>query len=162
MRRSPNNCPGYPRGRLSMVKHRQLVRQVGAYGAITIKSSTDFDNMIFPTGSIFIFGSWICEADSEGNLQGCLAEARKAREEITLPTGLDEDLTESSQALWCPNQLRLRQQPVSTLCPGQIPLRGPTRVLLETNRVPFHLDSGTQHQLFKRSIRTYFRFLPRS
>jgi hypothetical protein len=29
----------------------------------------DFDNIIFLTGSIFIFGSWICEADIEGNLQ---------------------------------------------------------------------------------------------
>jgi hypothetical protein len=50
--------------------------------------------MIFPTGSIFIFGSWICEADSEGNLHGCLVEARKAHKEITLPTGSAEDLTE--------------------------------------------------------------------
>jgi hypothetical protein len=39
-----------------VVKHRQLVRQVEAFGAIAIKSSTDFDNMIFPMGSIFIFG----------------------------------------------------------------------------------------------------------
>jgi hypothetical protein len=50
--------------------------------------------MIFPTGSIFIFGSWIYEADSEGNLQGHLVKARKAREEITLPMGSAKDLTE--------------------------------------------------------------------
>jgi hypothetical protein len=31
MRQSPNNCPGYPRDRLSMVKHRQLARQVGTF-----------------------------------------------------------------------------------------------------------------------------------
>jgi hypothetical protein len=41
MRRSPNNCPRYPRGRLLVVKHRQQARQVGACGAIAIKSSTD-------------------------------------------------------------------------------------------------------------------------
>jgi hypothetical protein len=52
-----------------------------------IKSSIDFDNMIFPMGSIFIFGSWVCEADDKGILQGCLVEARKAREEITLSIG---------------------------------------------------------------------------
>jgi hypothetical protein len=55
--------------------------------------------MIFPTGSIFIFGSWICEADCEGNLEGCLVEARKDREEITLPTGLAEDLAERFSGL---------------------------------------------------------------
>jgi hypothetical protein len=50
--------------------------------------------MIFPMGSTFIFGSCICEAKSEGNLQGRLVEAWKAREEITLPTGSTEDLAE--------------------------------------------------------------------
>jgi hypothetical protein len=59
----------------------------------------DFDNMIFPTGSIFIFGSWICEADSEGNLQGRLIEARKASEEITLLMGSAKDLTERFSGL---------------------------------------------------------------
>jgi hypothetical protein len=77
-----------------VVKHRQLVRQVGAYSVITIKSSTDFDNTIFPTGSIFIFGSWICEANSDGNLHGCLVKARKAHKEITLLTGSAKDLAE--------------------------------------------------------------------
>jgi hypothetical protein len=30
--------------------------------------------MIFSTGSTFIFGSWIYEADKKGKLQGCLLE----------------------------------------------------------------------------------------
>ena len=34
-------CPGYPRGRLSVVKHRQLVRQVGAFGEFVSESSTN-------------------------------------------------------------------------------------------------------------------------
>jgi hypothetical protein len=34
----------------------------------------DLDNMIFSTGSTFIFGSWICEADDKGKLQGRLLE----------------------------------------------------------------------------------------
>jgi hypothetical protein len=75
-----------------VVKHQQLVRQVEAFGTITIKSSTNFDNMIFLMGSIFIFGSWICEADNKGILQGRLVEARKAREEITLSIGSAKDL----------------------------------------------------------------------
>jgi hypothetical protein len=55
--------------------------------------------MIYPSRSIFIFKSWICEVDSEGNLQGCLVEAQKAHEEITLPTGSAEDLAERFSGL---------------------------------------------------------------
>jgi hypothetical protein len=55
--------------------------------------------MIFPMGSILIFGLWIYEAASEGNLQGCLTKAQKAREEITLPIGLAEDLTKRFSGL---------------------------------------------------------------
>jgi hypothetical protein len=50
--------------------------------------------MIFPKGSIFIFVSWVCEADDKGNLQGRLVEALEAREGLTLPTKLTEDLAE--------------------------------------------------------------------
>jgi hypothetical protein len=93
-RRSLNNCSRYPRSKLSVVKHWQLARQVGAFGAIAIKSSTDFDNIIFPIGSIFIFGSWVCKADDKGILQRCLIEAWKAHEEITILIGLAKDLVE--------------------------------------------------------------------
>jgi hypothetical protein len=75
-----------------VVKHRQLVPQVGAFGAITIKSSMDFDDMIFLMGSIFIFGSWVCEADDKGNLHGCLVETLEAHEGLTLSTKFTEDL----------------------------------------------------------------------
>jgi hypothetical protein len=75
-----------------VVKHRQLVRQVGAFGAITINSSTDFDDMIFPIGSIFIFGSWVCEVDDKGNLHGYLVKTPKAHKDLTLLTKLTEDL----------------------------------------------------------------------
>ena len=57
-----------------MVKHRQLVRHVGAFGDFASESSMDLDNMIFSKGSIFIFGSWICEAGDDGKLQGRLLE----------------------------------------------------------------------------------------
>jgi hypothetical protein len=52
----------------------------------------DFDDMIFPMGSIFIFGSWVCEADNKGNLHGHLVEALEAHEDLTLSTKLTEDL----------------------------------------------------------------------
>jgi hypothetical protein len=75
-----------------MVKHRQLAHQVGAFGAITIKSSTDFDDMIFPMGSIFIFGSWVCEADDKGNLHGHIVKAPESHEDLTHSTKLTKDL----------------------------------------------------------------------
>jgi hypothetical protein len=57
-----------------MIKHRQLACQVGAFGGFASKSSTDLDNMIFSTGSTFIFGSWISKADDKDKLQGRLLE----------------------------------------------------------------------------------------
>jgi hypothetical protein len=48
--------------------------------------------MIFLMGSIFIFGSWVCEADDKGTLHGCLVKAPKAHEDLTLPTKLTKDL----------------------------------------------------------------------
>jgi hypothetical protein len=157
IRRSPNNCLGYPCGRLSVVKHRQLARQEGAFDAIAIKSSTDFDNMIFPMGSIFIFGSWVCEVDDEGNLQGCLVEALEAARDSLFRWSLSKI---SSKGLRCPNRLGPRQQLVSTWHPGRIPPRSPIHVLLKKSQALFQLDSRTRHQPFKTSIRTYFRFLP--
>jgi hypothetical protein len=48
--------------------------------------------MIFPMGSIFIFGSWVCEANDKGNLHGHLAETPEAHEDITHSTKLTKDL----------------------------------------------------------------------
>ena len=65
-----------------MIKHRQLARQVGAFGEFASESSTDLDNMIFSTGSTFIFGSWICEVDDNGKLQSCLLEDSDHHEDL--------------------------------------------------------------------------------
>jgi hypothetical protein len=88
----------------------------------------DFDNMIFPIESIFIFGSWVCEADDKGILQGCLIEALEAREGLTLSTRPTEDLTErllgptvseSTQALMTTNlDLTSRSDSPSESYPG--------------------------------------------
>ena len=67
-----------------MVKHRQLARQVGAFGEFASESLTDLNNMIFSTGSTFIFGSWICEADDCGKLQGHLLEDLDHQEDLAI------------------------------------------------------------------------------
>jgi hypothetical protein len=53
-----------------VIKHQQLARQVGAFGGFALKTLMDLDNMFFPMGSTFIFGSWICEVDDDGKFQG--------------------------------------------------------------------------------------------
>jgi hypothetical protein len=95
-----------------VVKQRQLAHQVGAFGAIMIRSSADFDDMIFLMGSTFVFGSWVCEADDEGNLHGRLVEAQKAHEDLTLLSGLTEDLAESFSGLTMPEST---QAPTGTI-----------------------------------------------
>jgi hypothetical protein len=62
-------------------------RQVGAFGAIATKNSTDFDDMIFPLGSVFVFGSWVFKTDEKGNFQGRLIEAQEDHGEFILSTG---------------------------------------------------------------------------
>ena len=57
-----------------MIKHRQLARQVDAFGDFASESLMDLDNMIFSKGSTFIFGSWIYKAGNDGKLQGRLLE----------------------------------------------------------------------------------------
>jgi hypothetical protein len=51
-----------------------LAHQVGAFDEFMFESSMDFDIMIFPTGSTFIFGSWIYKAGNDGKLQSRLME----------------------------------------------------------------------------------------
>jgi hypothetical protein len=55
--------------------------------------------MIFPMGSIFIFRSWVCEADDKGNLQGHLIKALEIHEGLTLSTRPTEDLAERLSGL---------------------------------------------------------------
>jgi hypothetical protein len=53
---------------LSVIKHRQLACQVGAFGEFTLDSSTDFGDMFLPASSTFVFGSWICMADDNKDI----------------------------------------------------------------------------------------------
>jgi hypothetical protein len=62
-------------------------------------------------GSTFIFGSWVFEEDDEGNLHGHLIEALEAHEDLTLPTGLAEDLAKRFSGLTMPEST---QAPTTT------------------------------------------------
>jgi hypothetical protein len=82
-----------------VVKHRQLARQVGAFGGFASNSLTDLDNMIFSMGSTFIFVSWICEADDKDKLQGRLFEDQENHEDFALSARSTEELTEKLSRL---------------------------------------------------------------
>jgi hypothetical protein len=62
----------------------------------------DFDDMIFPMGSTFIFGSWVYEADDEDNLHGRLVKALEAHDDLTLLMGLARDLVKRFLGLTMP------------------------------------------------------------
>ena len=66
-----------------MVKHRQLVRQVGAFDEFFLESSADLNlEMTFSAGTTFVFGSWICKADGDGKLHTRLREEKEFDDEI--------------------------------------------------------------------------------
>ena len=54
----------------------------------------DLDNMIFSTGSTFIFGSWICEASDNGKLQGHLLEDSDHHQDFSISVTTTDQLTE--------------------------------------------------------------------
>ena len=75
-----------------MVKHRQLARQVGAFGDFASESSTDLVKMIFSKGSTFIFGSWIYEAGDDGKLQNRLLEDSDHHQDFTILATMTDQL----------------------------------------------------------------------
>jgi hypothetical protein len=64
------------------------VRQVGPFGGFASESLTDLNNMIFPTETTFIFGSYICEADGDDKLHS----------HLRIDSGLHKGLTDSTTA----------------------------------------------------------------
>ena len=52
----------------------------------------DLDNMIFSTGSTFIFGSWICEAGDNGKLQRRLLEDSDHHEDHSISATTTDQL----------------------------------------------------------------------
>ena len=53
----------------------------------------DLDNMIFSTGSTFIFGSWIYEAGNDGKLQSHLLEDSDHHEDLSISATTTDQLT---------------------------------------------------------------------
>jgi hypothetical protein len=113
---------------LPIIKHRQLARQVGAFGDSTVENSADHDNMIFSAGTAFIFGSWIYEADDNGKLQSRLMEilALQASPDVSTTT-LDQLAEEFSHlSISNPTQTReviTKQDSHSDTSGSEIPLK---------------------------------------
>ena len=80
---------------LSVIRHRQLARQVEAFGEFVIESSMDPKIItIFPAGSTFVFGSWVSTMDDSGKLQGRLEEISADQAAPAICQGPLEDLVQ--------------------------------------------------------------------
>ena len=191
MLKPEQNCPGYPRGRLSVVKHRQLARQVGAFGEFASESSTDLVNMIFSTGSAFIFGLWICKADDNDKLQGRLLKDLDHHEDLTISATTADQITGKLARLVMSDPTQISRPTVFHAGPSSFPLglhnatiqsslenspssfpaglQNAASTYQEFNseniqsslRVLFWRGSRTRHQPIKNSTRKAFRVLSR-
>ena len=90
-----------------MVQHRQLARQVGAFSDFASESSMDLNNMIFSKGSIFIFGSWICEADDDGKLQGRLLKDSDHHQDLSISATTTDQLARRFAQLTMPDPTQI-------------------------------------------------------
>jgi hypothetical protein len=109
---------------LSVIKHRQLARHVGAFGEFTLESSIDFGGMIFLVGSTFIFGSWIYIADDNGRLQSQLTEILLPQHTLVTPTIVMDQLVEKFSLLLISDSIQILKVPEeldsSTTMPEEI------------------------------------------
>jgi hypothetical protein len=96
---------------LPVIKHRQLARQVGAFGEFTLESSTDFGDMIFLAGSTFVFGSWICVADDVGRLQSQLTEILPPQHTLVAPAIVVDQLVEKFSQLSISDSIQISKVP---------------------------------------------------
>jgi hypothetical protein len=88
-----------------------MARQVGAFGEFTLQSSMDFDNMIFPAGSTFVFGSWIYVADDDSKLQSRLTEIPTAQHALVAPAIMMDQLAEKFSRLSIFDLTRISEVP---------------------------------------------------
>ena len=69
----------------------------------------DLDNMIFSTGSTFIFGSWICEADDNGKIQSRLLEDSNHHEDHSISATTTSQLTRKFAQLAMSDSIQISQ-----------------------------------------------------
>jgi hypothetical protein len=75
------------------VKHRQLACQVGVFiehPPENSMASFNFSSVVLDEGTTFIFGSWICVANSLGGFNSHLANSKEPEASSTPSSDLDE------------------------------------------------------------------------
>jgi hypothetical protein len=77
-----------------VVKHRQLARQVGEFIEHPLENSMasfNFTSAVLDEGMTFIFGSWICVANSLGGFNSHLANSKELEASLsTSSSNLDD------------------------------------------------------------------------
>jgi hypothetical protein len=154
---NPNNYPRYPHDRLSVVKHRQLPRQIGGISA-------DLHLRAQRTSTI-----WSSRRDQPSSLDhGSMRQTtkdfssriKKTRETSLFRQDWRKNSPKGSHVSQCLNQFRFCRWSNSTQTLGWDPPRKPIWFLFMTNWVLFRWDSGTQLRSIKRSTQAYFGILP--
>jgi hypothetical protein len=92
--------------------------------------------MIFLTGSTFIFGSWICEVDDKGKLQGRLLEDQENQEDLTLLARLTKELAGRLSHL-------AMSESIQVLLMIEFNSDSRTKSVLKTNQGSFHDKLGS-------------------
>jgi hypothetical protein len=67
--------------------------------------------MIFPVGSTFIFGSWICVADGDGRLQSQLTEILPPQHTLATPAIVTDQLVEKHSQLLISDSTQISKVP---------------------------------------------------
>jgi hypothetical protein len=67
--------------------------------------------MIFPAGSTFVFGSWICVADGDGRLQSQLMEILPPQHTFVAPAIMTDQLIEKLSQLLISNLTQISKVP---------------------------------------------------
>jgi hypothetical protein len=71
----------------------------------------DFDDMIFPAGSTFVFGSWICVADNNDMLQSQLNDILPPQHTLATPAILMDQLAEKFSQLSISDSSQISEVP---------------------------------------------------
>jgi hypothetical protein len=71
----------------------------------------DFDDMIFPAGSTFIFGSWFYVADDDGRLQSQLMEILPPQHTLAAPANMMDQLVENFSQLLISDSIQISEVP---------------------------------------------------
>jgi hypothetical protein len=89
-----------------VVKHQQLVRQVGVFiehPPENSMASFNFTSVVLDEGTTFIFGSWICIANGLGGFNSHLTNSKEPEASSTTPSSDLDDFIDNIDSMMLPD-----------------------------------------------------------